>query len=108
MTNRDQKKPNCPKCGKYTAARGRIKRRACEPFCTVRCAAAYGRSQFSEDPCNVWDVQSRSWVDPDDDDRGNDDDNWEQWRKASKYLYIREGFNWQRREPKRWHSKEDE
>ena len=90
MTNRDQKKPNCPKCGKYTAARGRIKRRACEPFCTVRCAAAYGRSQFWYDPYRIWDVQSRAWV-----------DDWD----ATKYLFFKEGV-WWRREPKRWHSEE--
>ena len=98
MTNRDQKKPNCPVCGKYTAARGRIKRRACEPFCTVRCAAEYGRFAFADARENVWDVQSRCWV---------DNGGLELPSACTTYLYIEEN-GWMRREPKRWHSKEDE
>ena len=97
MTNRDQRRPNCPVCGTYTAARNRRRRQNCEPFCTMRCAAQYGRSEFdprtsygSGDPYPVWDVQSRNWV----------------TGTAPSYIHIQEN-GWQRREPKRWHSEED-
>ena len=96
MTNRDQRKPNCPVCGTYTAARNRRRRQNCEPFCTMRCAAQYGRQQFEDDSCCVWDVQSRSWVAA------------PLYRdgvlsRDMKYVYIEEN-GWMRREPKRWHS----
>ena len=88
MTNRDQRRPNCPVCGTYTAARNRRRRQNCEPFCTMRCAATYGRRYFDSSAFGtVWDVQSRSWVD--DTDIGD-------------YIYIQEN-GWMRREPKRWH-----
>ena len=96
MTNRDQRRPNCPVCGTYTAARNRRRRQNCEPFCTMRCAAQYGRGQFSEDPYGIWDVESRSWVGLEFLAEGS----------TYKHVYISEN-GWERREPKRWHTREE-
>ena len=99
MTNRDQRRPNCPVCGTYTAARNRRRRQNCEPFCTMRCAAQYGRHTFDNyESRNIWDVQARSWTQ-------------RRYREYSAegsdaYVYFEEN-GWERREPKRWHSKED-
>ena len=111
MTNRDQRRPNCPVCGTYTAARNRRRRQNCEPFCTMRCAAEYGRFAFADGRENVWDVQSRCWVAT------------VGLTKNDSYLYFEEATfmtpdpffpgssgevrGWWRREPKRWHSEED-
>ena len=79
----------------------------------MRCAAEYGRFVFADARENVWDVQSRRWV----------NGGLELPSACTAYLYFEETTlmtpdpffpdssgevrGWWRREPKRWHSEED-